>query len=309
MSDVYFNDCSLFSTGMPQLNIREVFAAAQAETVLPAPELTVLPDPVLPARLRIGSRLGHSEWANIGFVTIALAGGLFSAFYFFNGADLLRAAGRWSREFLYPPPRSTPVNNVAPATKDAVAAATSASSTPQNGSNSSSGPFGRDYWSGNLATPASFASANGIGANGSVGGTGGSVVGSALDQLSTLRRGADNLFQTLYQTVPVASHVNSATGPVRKTIAGAGNLVLQRTPVTVRSNSNITSTSQGVQQTANAAQSGRSALGFNPGLGTQGLAGQLGIGGGRGAAGGGGVGGGSAGGVLGGLGLGGRGGR
>jgi hypothetical protein len=50
--------------------------------------------------------LGVSEWTNILFTVIALGGGLFCALYFFNGAELLRTASRWEREYLYPRPGS-----------------------------------------------------------------------------------------------------------------------------------------------------------------------------------------------------------
>jgi len=53
---------------------------------------------------RVGPRLGRSEWANLIFVTITFVGGLFCAFYFFNGAELLRAGMAWPREFLYSRP-------------------------------------------------------------------------------------------------------------------------------------------------------------------------------------------------------------
>lgn len=53
---------------------------------------------------RAGARLGRSEWANLVFVTVTFVGGLFCAFYFFNGAELLRAGATWPREFLYSRP-------------------------------------------------------------------------------------------------------------------------------------------------------------------------------------------------------------
>ena len=52
------------------------------------------------------SRLGRSGWTNIFFTIIALWGGLFCAFYFFNGAELLRSALSWPREYLYMQPRA-----------------------------------------------------------------------------------------------------------------------------------------------------------------------------------------------------------
>jgi hypothetical protein len=67
-------------------------------------------EPVEPARFR-RSRLGRSHWANIIFVIIAVLGGLFCAFYFFNGAELVRVAARWPREFLYPRPSDSVMGN------------------------------------------------------------------------------------------------------------------------------------------------------------------------------------------------------
>ena len=49
-------------------------------------------------------RLGRPEWANIIFTAIAVLGGLFCAFYFFNGADVVRTARNWPREYLYARP-------------------------------------------------------------------------------------------------------------------------------------------------------------------------------------------------------------
>jgi hypothetical protein len=47
------------------------------------------------------ARFGRDRWVNIMFVTITLVGGLFWAFYFFNGADLWRAAAAWPRVLLH----------------------------------------------------------------------------------------------------------------------------------------------------------------------------------------------------------------
>ena len=52
-------------------------------------------------------RLSRPTWTNIIFVALASLGGLFSAFYFFNGADVLRAVAAWPNEFLYSRPVST----------------------------------------------------------------------------------------------------------------------------------------------------------------------------------------------------------
>lgn len=59
--------------------------------------------PAEPSKFR-RSRLGRSDWANIIFVIITVLGGLFCAFYFFNGAELIQSASAWPSEFLYPRP-------------------------------------------------------------------------------------------------------------------------------------------------------------------------------------------------------------
>lgn len=46
--------------------------------------------------------MSRSQWTNIAFVLCACLGALFSAAYFFNGAELLRTSATWPREFLYP---------------------------------------------------------------------------------------------------------------------------------------------------------------------------------------------------------------
>jgi hypothetical protein len=96
---------------MSQIDFAEAFAEEIAEPVAHR-ALTSAPDFhfceetgvfIEPSRFRT-NRLGRSEWANILFAGITIAGGLFCAFYFFNGADLVRAALAWPGEYLYPRP-------------------------------------------------------------------------------------------------------------------------------------------------------------------------------------------------------------
>src|SRR5436305_553989 len=51
-------------------------------------------------------RIGRPELANIIFTIIAVGGGLFCAFYFFNGTELLVTAARWPGELFYLRPAS-----------------------------------------------------------------------------------------------------------------------------------------------------------------------------------------------------------
>jgi hypothetical protein len=57
------------------------------------------------------AHLGRAEWINIGFAAATFIGGLFCAFYFFNGAELFRSVASWPRELLYARPPSFPSNS------------------------------------------------------------------------------------------------------------------------------------------------------------------------------------------------------
>jgi hypothetical protein len=107
---------------MPQINFAEPLAEENG-AAMPHPIETVrdfeLPAETVafvePSRFRT-TRLGRSEWANVLFAGMAIAGGLFCAFYFFNGTELVRAALAWPGESLYPRPLP-PGENIAVATK------------------------------------------------------------------------------------------------------------------------------------------------------------------------------------------------
>lgn len=93
-----------------------------------------------PTRFRT-SRLGRSDWTNIIFVANALIGGLFCAFYFYNGADLLRSTAHWPDEFFYG--RSLARQNPAPLDLFADASAGANSAPIRSTSSSPYGPFSR----------------------------------------------------------------------------------------------------------------------------------------------------------------------
>src|SRR5882724_3373101 len=97
---------------MPQIDFGRAFAdpekhAASASADAEVGQQEFARDPLLqdkPAELSAGVRMRRSEWTNIIFALVTLIGGLFCAFYFFNGDQLLRAAAAWPREFLYSRP-------------------------------------------------------------------------------------------------------------------------------------------------------------------------------------------------------------
>lgn len=96
---------------MPQIDFAEAFAEESAQLTPPSTSAPLTescrtdqaPIFIEPSRYRT-TRLGRSEWANILFAGITIAGGLFCAFYFFNGAELVRTALAWPGEYLYPRP-------------------------------------------------------------------------------------------------------------------------------------------------------------------------------------------------------------
>jgi len=96
---------------MPQLDFREALSTPNEKLFVHSP---VAATPVLApspkhheADFANAVGFSRSTWANIVFVTIACLGGLFSGFYFFNGAEILRVAAARPSEFLYPRPVST----------------------------------------------------------------------------------------------------------------------------------------------------------------------------------------------------------
>jgi hypothetical protein len=156
--------------------------------------------------------LSPSTWANIGFVATASLGALFCAFYFFNGADVLRTAVVWPRELLYPRPDSIDWFDA---------------SKQRNVS-----PFERRFFEPDLAQP---------GAGPRATNSGGLVVsrpapdpfssGSNIrDGLNSFPRGADTISQSFYQAaVSMASKtVTQATRPPVVSNGRPGSTVQQR---------------------------------------------------------------------------------
>src|SRR5438132_5362848 len=95
---------------MPQLDFREALSTPEGKLFSPVGTLSAIATAPVNQRADYFARgvgLSRSTWTNIVFVTIASAGGLVCAFYFFNGGELLRAAAAWPSEFLYPRPLST----------------------------------------------------------------------------------------------------------------------------------------------------------------------------------------------------------
>ncbi|HLW34970.1 MAG TPA: hypothetical protein VKS98_04860 [Chthoniobacterales bacterium] len=97
---------------MPQLDFREALSTPEEKFCL-APVQAASPQVSETNSFLRDIGLSHSAWANIVFVTIATVGAIGTAFYFFNGAELLRAAAAWPGEFLYPRPALTEAINVA----------------------------------------------------------------------------------------------------------------------------------------------------------------------------------------------------
>jgi hypothetical protein len=156
------------------------------------------------------------------FAVFIFAGGLFCAFYFFNGAEVLRAAAAWSREFLYPRPSAL----VAKSDKaDALKAESASNSSPSRDSRSANpdrdanaSPLGRN--AGSPGSPSSSDSPAG-GANAPTGTLlpgSDSVPGpsSLLVQLNLLPAGEDALSQAMNQAAAQIARVANlyANSPV-----------------------------------------------------------------------------------------------
>jgi hypothetical protein len=93
---------------MPHLDFREALSTPEEKLFTPAVSGPATPRKELSTHrvrdLLRGVGLSRPTWTNIVFVAIASVGGIVCAFYFFNGAELLRAAASWPSEYLYPRP-------------------------------------------------------------------------------------------------------------------------------------------------------------------------------------------------------------
>jgi hypothetical protein len=311
---------------MPQLDFRQALSSPEekpipsVEAVQSAPPRSLAGVPAAnQSKDLIGRvRLSRSQMTNISFVTIACVGGLACAFYFFNGAEFLRAAAAWAGEFLYPRPASLAANSDISKQQNGPNQAGNPG-TPSQGPNRPS-PFDKSIWPSNLNQPATFAnvspSGSGPGGNGG-GGPPFSGGGSLFNQLNQLARGADTLFQSFYQTA-ISMAPKKVSRTVSRTTTSARNRI-SRVQQTVNGQRNgAGTTARSATQAANAQnqaainaarmqsqsqmggfQGGGAPLGGGTGLGGTGLGG-TGLGGtGLGGTG---LGGGGLGGVAGGLG-------
>jgi hypothetical protein len=137
---------------MPQLDFREALSTPEEK---PRSYAAVTSSPALLAPTKnpagfaaSGSGFSRSAWTNIVFVGIASLGGLFCAFYFFNGADVLRAAAAWPEEFLYPRPLPTDKIDIAvqPNPVDQFSSDNNASKpTAANTKSSGQNPFDQNF--------------------------------------------------------------------------------------------------------------------------------------------------------------------
>jgi len=181
---------------------------------------------------------------------------LSAPFTFSNGAELLRAAAAWGREFLYSRPAlaSEIDNSSQPSAADRFASTNS----PSSNSNRPS-PFDRNFWPSTLSQPTTFANVSPSG--GVSPGSPFSVTGSLLTQLNTLQRGADALFQSFYQTA-ISMKPKTVTRTASKTVSSARrkissaqqNATAQANSTKSTAQSMAQSTAQNAQQTANALQ-------------------------------------------------------
>lgn len=196
---------------MPQFNFHQALSNPVEKLVSP----TVAATETGPARstekltalLANAFDFSHSTWTNIVFVAIASLGGLFCAFYFFNGTEVVRLAAAWPGELLYPRPDST--YGLDASQPNAVDRFGGTSSDSRNKRNVS--PFDRRFFPRDLAEPG--APSGGINPGGLSASdptttpfaNAGSAIGGGLNSLP---RGADTISQSFYRT---AVSMNSKT--------------------------------------------------------------------------------------------------
>jgi hypothetical protein len=244
---------------MPQLDFREALSTPEEKLFSPPAALPLAAVPASEKRNIFGRgvRLSRSTWTNIVFVTIASAGGLVCAFYFFNGGELLRAATAWPSEFLYPRPLSTEKIDIGiqPTAVDQYERSASApgekpSEQPVN-TNASNPTLPQPPTTTGTTTPPGI---TGPGPGTSLL----STLTSLISEVNTLPSGADSLYQSVYQTAisttPTKAITRTANRPrssTRRKVSSTQGKLLSRTTTAT---SVQKSTAQSVQQTPNQTQ-------------------------------------------------------
>jgi hypothetical protein len=262
---------------MPQIDFGQAFStpdengAPKGETSDPSRLDAKTTHKVAASKFR-RSRLGRSDWTNIIFVIIAILGGLFCAFYFFNGAQLLREAARWPREFLYGRP---PVNDGNTERAQLAAALGLTAPLASTSGRDSGDPFSRvGNFSSSFSSPSSPSSPA---APGTTAGLPGSVAspdpGSLLSQLGSAAPGGDALMQSFNHAVAdlarVAQNnaqrtvvvVQSVVPKTSKQASTRARNAAQNAANAVNSTAQASGTGSAAQQTAGsaAATAGRTA--------------------------------------------------
>ena len=308
---------------MAHLDFRQAFSSSSepTPTVVESGPLASGPEPDTSPNLKRAlatrlPRLHQSDRTTILFATFAFVGGLFCVFYFFNGAEFLRAAAAWSREFLYPRPSAA-----------IAASGTIDSLKPDSESSQPSRPDRREAdredtspfspAAGSL-TPPTFSNAAAASSAQAILPPG---PGGLLNQLNVPPPGGDTLLQSFNQAVDnmvraTTLFANSTSTVVQTTVKQAAPKNAQLKSAT-QSTGNVAGNLQGPQQGSRTvgrqtqtAASTVQTLGNNlgrQGTGIQGILGPGGLGDGIGSLGGGGSGGmgggaGGVGGAMGGIG-------
>src|SRR3984893_14122068 len=251
---------------MPQLDFRQALSSPEekpipsAEAVQSAPPRSLAGAPAANQSKDLINRvrLSRSQMTNISFVTIACVGGLACAFYFFNGTEFLRAAAAWGREFLYPRP-SAMAANVDVSKQQSSPDQEGNPRTPSKGPGKPS-PFDENVWPSDLNQPATFANVSPAGtvspSSPSSPNSPFSGVGSLINGLNLLSRGACALFPSLYKTAismtpkTVTRTVSRTTASVRRRISNAQQNAAGQ--VNSASAAAAQSATRTAQQTANA---------------------------------------------------------
>jgi len=205
------------AVSMPHLDFRHVFEQPSHTSTAPAAEEPSFPvdNPAARQQKRTLAtrlpRLHRYDRTTILFAILIFVGGLFCAFYFFNGVENLRAAAAWSREFLYPRPAALAAgsdqSSVESGSPAGIAQNSAADAGKPEAQTNSTAPFSRNLGSlypsaANPAAPAgSTASLPGI--------TFPSNPGSLLNQLSLPPAGGGTLAQTFDRAVAEVARINT----------------------------------------------------------------------------------------------------
>jgi hypothetical protein len=147
---------------MPHIDFRQALSSSSDPRDPSTPAGIDPTSPTLSHRQRQERLFAQSDRMSLLFALFVFSGGLFCAFYFFNGVELIRAVNALPRELLYPRPSAvTPATKIDMSHRGSDQKSRFAERSPES-SGRKTRPFGPSVGSSNWTTPGASSSAPSI---------------------------------------------------------------------------------------------------------------------------------------------------